>query len=147
MFNFLLSWIIYYSLGCVRAKSLQWCLTLCDPVDCSPPGSSVHGILQARILERVAMPSCRGSSRPKAQTPISSISLLADELFTTSATWEAQGWAHILSPPCSLYPLLTPHSRDPKTTLEVHASLEGLTEMGISDYTHSCSLLQWKEAD
>ena len=35
------------------AKSFQWCLTLCDPMDCSPPGSSVHGILQARILEWV----------------------------------------------------------------------------------------------
>ena len=42
---------------CVRAKSLQSCLTLCDPMDCSPPGSYVHGILQARILEWVAMPS------------------------------------------------------------------------------------------
>jgi len=39
------------------AKSLQSCLTLCDPVDCSPPGSSVHGILQARILEWVAISS------------------------------------------------------------------------------------------
>ena len=48
----------------VCAKSLQSCLTLCDPVDCSPPGSSVRGILQARILERVAMPSSRGSSSP-----------------------------------------------------------------------------------
>ena len=41
----------------------QTCLTLCDPVDSSPPGSSVHGISQARILEWVAMPSSRGSSR------------------------------------------------------------------------------------
>ena len=37
-------------------------VTLCDPMDCSPPGSSVHGILQARILECAAMPSSRGSS-------------------------------------------------------------------------------------
>ena len=37
----------------------------CDPIDCSPPGSSVHGILQARRLEWVAMPSSRGSSRPR----------------------------------------------------------------------------------
>ena len=44
------------------AKSLQSCLTLCHPMDYSPPGSSVHGILQARILEWVAMPSARGSS-------------------------------------------------------------------------------------
>ena len=42
--------------ACMRVKSLQSCPALCDPVDCSPPGSSVHGILQERILERVAMP-------------------------------------------------------------------------------------------
>ena len=42
---------------CVHAESLQSCLTLCDPMDWSLPGSSLHGILQARILERVAMPS------------------------------------------------------------------------------------------
>ena len=41
---------------------VQSCPTLCDPMDCSPPGSSVHGTLQARILEGVAMPSSRASS-------------------------------------------------------------------------------------
>ena len=45
---------------CVCPKSLQSCLTLCDPMDCSQPDSSVHGILQARILEWVATPSSRG---------------------------------------------------------------------------------------
>ena len=45
-------------------------LTLCDPVDCSPPGSSVHGILQARVLERVAMPFSRGSFWPRERTQI-----------------------------------------------------------------------------
>ena len=53
------------------AKSLQVYLTLSDPMDCSPPGSSVYGILQARILEWVAMPSSRGSSRPRDRTHIS----------------------------------------------------------------------------
>ena len=43
------------------AKSLQLCLTLCDPLDWSPPGSFVHGVLQARILEWVAIPFSRGS--------------------------------------------------------------------------------------
>ena len=47
---------------CECAKSLQPCLTLCNPMDCSPPGSSVHRILQTRILEYTAMPSSRGSS-------------------------------------------------------------------------------------
>ena len=49
----------------------QSCPTLWNPVGCSPPGSSVHGILQARILERVAMPSSRGSSPPRDQTWVS----------------------------------------------------------------------------
>ena len=46
----------------VVVKVAQSCLTLCDPMDCSLPGSSVHGILQARILEWVAIPFSRGSS-------------------------------------------------------------------------------------
>ena len=41
--------------ACMHAKSLQLCLTLCDPMDSSPPGSSVPGILQARIVEWVAI--------------------------------------------------------------------------------------------
>ena len=48
----------YYA--CVNAKLLQSCLTLCDPMDCSLPGSSVHGILQASILEWVAIPFLQG---------------------------------------------------------------------------------------
>ena len=52
----------------VLAKLLQSCLTLCDSMDCSPPGSSVYGILQARILKWVAMPFSRESSRPRDQT-------------------------------------------------------------------------------
>ena len=59
----------------VRAKSLQSCLTSCDPMNCSLPGSSVHGILQARILEWVAMPSSRGSSPPRDGTCVSSVYL------------------------------------------------------------------------
>ena len=46
----------------------QSCLTLCDPMDCIPPGSSVHGILQARILEWVAIPFSRASSQPRDRT-------------------------------------------------------------------------------
>ena len=55
---------------CVRA---QLCLTLCNPMDCSPPGSSVRGTLQARILEWVAMPFSRKSSQPRDQTWVSHI--------------------------------------------------------------------------
>ena len=49
---------------CVCILVTQSCAALCDLMDCSPPGSSVHGILQARILERVAIPFSRGSSQP-----------------------------------------------------------------------------------
>ena len=49
------------------------CLTLCNPMDCSPPGFSVHGILQARILEWVAIPFPRGSSQCKNWTQVSLI--------------------------------------------------------------------------
>ena len=56
----------HYGRVCMRA---QLRMTLCDPMDYSPSGSCVHGILQARILEWVAMPSSRGSSRPRNRTP------------------------------------------------------------------------------
>ena len=62
--------------ACVCAKSLQSCPTLCDSVDCSLSGSSVHGILQARILQWVAMPSSRGSSRPRDWTCVFYISCI-----------------------------------------------------------------------
>ena len=61
-------------------KSLPSCPTLCDPMDCSPPGSSVHGILQARILEWVAVASCRGPSWPRDFTCISCVSWQAGSL-------------------------------------------------------------------
>ena len=56
------------NLTCVPARSLQSCLTLCDPMDYSLPASSVYWILQARILEWAAMPSSRGSSQPRDRT-------------------------------------------------------------------------------
>ena len=66
------------------AHSIAWsCLTLCDPLDCSPPGSSVQGILQARILEWVAISSSRGSSWPRDRTWVS---CTADTFFTDWVT-------------------------------------------------------------
>ena len=60
--------------------------TLCDPTDASPPDSSVHGILYARIPEWVAIPSSRGPSQSRDPTHISA---LAGKFFVTSATLEA----------------------------------------------------------
>ena len=73
----------YHVLCC--AKLLQSCLILCDPMDYSSPGFSVHEILQARILEWVALSSSRGSSVPGVE-PV--CLALAGGFFTTSATWE-----------------------------------------------------------
>ena len=63
--------------GKMSAKLLQLCLTLCNPINCSPSGSSVHGILQARILEWFAMPSSRESSWPRDRTHVSCGSWIA----------------------------------------------------------------------
>ena len=56
-------------------------MSVCDPMDCNPPGSSVHGILLARILEWVATPSSRGSSQLRDQTGVSCISCVAGRFF------------------------------------------------------------------
>ena len=55
---------------CVCVLVSQLCPTLCNPMDCSPPGSSLHGILQARMLEWIAIPFSRGSSRARDQTQV-----------------------------------------------------------------------------
>ena len=64
----------------------QSCPTLCDSMDCSLPGSSIHGILQARILEWVAISFSRGSSQPRDRTRVSHI---AGRLFAVQATRES----------------------------------------------------------
>ena len=70
---------------------IQSCPILCDLMDCCPPGSSVHGILQARILEWVAIPSSRGSSRPRDWTQVS---CTAGRFFTiwTTVVWSKWVW-------------------------------------------------------
>ena len=77
-----------YILG-VLCLVVQSYLTLCDFVDCSPPGSSLYGILQARILEWVALSSSRGSSWPRDWAYVSCGSCIAGGFFYHWATWEA----------------------------------------------------------
>ena len=67
----------------LKVSVTQSCLTLCNAMDCSPPGSFVHRILQARILEWTAVPSSRGSPRPRDRTHISYSSCAAGGFFTT----------------------------------------------------------------
>ena len=74
----------------VKMKVLvaQSCPTLCDPIDYSPPGSSVHRILPARILEWVAISSRRGSSQLRDQTRVSWISYIGRQILYHCPTWE-----------------------------------------------------------
>ena len=80
----------------VKVFVTQLCPTLCDPMDCSPSVSTVHGILQARILELVVILFSRGSSQPRDQTRVSHI---ASRLFTIWTTREAP---NISQTPCKL---------------------------------------------
>ena len=77
--------IPYLNTPCVSVTQL--CPTLCDPMDCSPPGSSVHGTLHARILEWVTISSSMWSSQPRNRTPVSHT---AGRFFTFWVAMEAQ---------------------------------------------------------
>ena len=74
---------------CCCCLVAQSCRTLCDPMDCSPPGSSVHGISQARMLEWVAMPCSRASSPPRDRTWISCVLCIGSWILYHWVTWEA----------------------------------------------------------
>ena len=83
--HFLIGWFFFFFILYVCLVT-QSCLTPCDPMDCSPPGSSVPGILQTRILEWVAIPFSRGSSRPRDRIRVSCIT---GRFFTVWDTREA----------------------------------------------------------
>ena len=74
--------------GMMRAQS---CLTLCNSIDCRPPGSSVGGILQARILQWVAISSPMGSSAPRDRACVSCVSCIGRWILYHCATWESLG--------------------------------------------------------
>ena len=80
--------VVFYILLYAESESevSQSCPTLCDPIDCSLPVSSVHGIFQARVLEWAAISFSRGSSRPRDRTPVS---LIVGRYFTILATRDA----------------------------------------------------------
>ena len=120
---FLLLWV-FIALHCaVLCLVAHACLTLCDPMDSYPSGSSVHGIFQARILEWVAMPSSMGSSQPRDGTQVYCI---AGRFFTIWATkkphcsarlsdWTELNWTEAFSShswwaylPCGMWDLISP---------------------------------------
>ena len=68
--------------------------SLCNPMDSNPPGSSVHGIFKARILEQVAISYSKGSSQPRDQTRISGVSCLGRCILYHRATWASESESH-----------------------------------------------------
>ena len=102
---------------CVLTQS---CLTLCDPIDCSPPGSPVHGILQARILEHVTISFCRGSFQPRDGTWSLESPALAGGFFTRAPPGKPQG-GHFPSYPIS-------HHLSPSSEKEPHVWKDGRGE-------------------
>ena len=119
----------------------QSCQTLCNPMDCSPTGSSAHGIFQARLLESVAIPFSRRSSQPRDQNHVSCGSCTGRQILYHWATWEAQEifkdyketfkgrWGKQLgSPSLACHSLLTTH-----TLTTIHAQ----THRTPTDHTTS----------
>ena len=72
-----------------RAKSLQLCVTLCNPIDCSPPGSSVHGFLRQEFWSRLSCPPPQDFPDPGIEHTSLMSPALAVSFFTISGTWEA----------------------------------------------------------
>ena len=124
--------------------------TLCDPTDCSPPGSSVHGILQVRILEGVAISFSRGSFQPRDQTGVSCVScnwqansLPLSHLGGPSLTWQWCMKFHIFSEN------FTVKGEEENITREFHQDTKDISG---SDYLwnftscwHTVLILTWNE--
>ena len=124
----------------MHAQSLQLCPALCDPMHCGPPGSSVHGNLQARTEEWVAMPSSRGSSQPRDQTMALTSPALAGEFFTISATWAARSQFRSVARLCPTLWDLTDCSM-PEASLSITKSQSLLKFMSIESVMPSSHLI------
>ena len=85
----ILSYYILHLVCVCMCVHTQSCQTLCDSMDCSPPGSSVHGIFQVRILEWVAISFSRVSFQPRDQTCVTCVSCICRRILYHWATWEA----------------------------------------------------------
>ena len=132
-----------------ESEVAQSCPTLFDLVDCSPPGSSVHGILQARILKWVAISFSRGSSWPRDRTQVSHIS---GGCFNLWATWEAlsmyaaatakslQSWPTLCSPIDGSLPGSSVHGIFQARVLEWVPSPSPLSMYSGCQYIDSCDV-------
>ena len=130
-----------------ESEAAQSCPTLHDPMDCSLPGSSIHGILQARIVEWVAISFSRGSSQPRDQTRVSRI---AGRCFTTCATRVVCNHEPQLKPVvCWLYSCITMWallccvSSVSSTTYKFHKDWAQIM-FSLSSIQHRRYLTHWK---
>ena len=89
------SWIYHFTSCLAVPVRAQSCLTLCNPMDCNPPGSSVHGIFQARILEWLAISFSGGSSWPRDQTWASCISCIGRQILYQLSHWRSP-WEQVI---------------------------------------------------
>ena len=108
----------------------ELCPTLCDLMDCSTPGSSAHGVLQARILEWVAMPFSRGSSWPRNRIWVSHIT---GRFFTIWATRKSYLYIK-LEECCKLFTWLMPQCTPLSRTLSFHHYYKQLADQMLSHY-------------
>ena len=103
---FVLSWL------CTSAKPLQLCLTLCIPMHCSPPGFSIHGILQARILKWIAISFSKGSSLAQGSNlgQGSPFSVTVVPIYIPTKSVEGFPFLHAVTNTCYLWPFWDGHS-------------------------------------
>ena len=139
---------------CAHTRSVsQQCLSLFNPIDCSPPGSSVHGIFQARIMEQFAISYSRGSSRPRDQTQVScllhwQVNSLPLSHLGSPRSMNTSGKS-FLRPPLHLFPLIsiwiaiiyvekamTPHSSTLAWKIPWMEGSGGLQSMGSRGVGH-----------
>ena len=139
---------IYHNIK-VKVKVTQLCPTLCDPMDCSPPDSSVLGILQASILEWVAIPFSWGSSQPRDQTKVSCITgrfffFFFCSGFCHTLKWNSHGFTCVPHPdPASHLPLHLLPLGFPSGRALVSCIQPGLVICFTLDNIHVSMLFSW----
>ena len=125
----------------MHAKSLQSCLTPCDPMECSLPGSSVHGIFQARNWSGLPCPSPGDLPDPWMESTSLKSPTMADGFFTTSATWEVQDSGSSLFNYSILNNLHMPVPKLQLSSEEMQTLLESISSVQFGSITQPCPTL------
>ena len=128
----------------VKVLVTQSCPTLCDPMDCSPPGSSVHGILQARIPQWVSISFSEGSSHPRDRSHISCVSCIGRWILYHCTTWlhfyspQAFPLLFLLFPPPRMLVLQVPTRLTPSSSSHLCLHVTFLVKLLTSTETAFC---------